>query len=367
VSQRPRLRFDTGSAGPESQRIEVCDPGRDLLASLEFQAGANRLLRAMLRVRVIEPGVPEPDGLPDVCGHHQLVDGGLQFIPHFPFESGVRYRATFDPRPLGGPEPGEVLALEFSPARRKDTERAQVEQVFPSGDSLPENLLRFYVRFSNSMQRGRAGAEIRLLGPDGQAVSDVLYRPPTELWDRRMRHLTVLLDPGRLKRWVGPNRTLGQPLAAGLDYTLEIGPGMMDASGSSLEESFRKVFRAVEAVREPMAIDQWTVDPPAADSRQPVALLFPRALDWALLWQSITVAAEGGEPIAGRIAIDRCERRWSFTPTAGWAAGPYTLRVAADLEDVCGNRTWAAFDGPLRTGTDPALGIAAHSIPFHVA
>jgi hypothetical protein len=369
MSQRARLRFgaDSECAEPESRRVEVCDLGPDVPARLRSQPGADRLLRAMLRVRVIEPGGPALDELPDMYGRHVLVDGGLQFIPHFPFESGVLYRATFDPRPLGGARPEEVLTLEFSPSRRKDTGRAQVEQVFPSGDSLPENLLRFYVRLSHSMQRGRASDEIMLLGPDGMPASDVLYRPPVELWDRSMRHLTILLDPGRLKRWVGPNRALGPPLKSGLDYTLVIGPGMIDSSGSSLGQSCHKVFRAAEAVREPIAIDQWTIDPPTADTRQPVALGFPRALDWALLWQSITVAPAGGEPIAGRIVIDRCERRWSFTPAAPWAAGSYTLRVAAGLEDVCGNNTLAAFDGPLQSGSTSAPGMAEHSIRFRVA
>jgi hypothetical protein len=369
VSQRPRLRFDSESAEPESQCVEVYELDADLLASLASRPRADRLLRTLLRVQVIEPEgpVPELGDVPDMCGHHHVLDGSLRFVPHFPFEPGVRYLASFDPRPLGCPALEHVVTLEFSPSGLGDIEPVRVEQIFPSGDSLPENLLRFYIRFSNPMQRGRAVDEIKLLGPDGRPAPDVLYRPPVELWDRSMRHLTILLDPGRLKRWVGPNRTLGPPLKSGLDYTLVIGPGMVDSSGSSLEQSFHKVFRAAEAVHEPVAIDQWTIQTPAAASREPVALEFPRALDWALLSHSITVASEDGELMAGRIAIDRCERRWLFTPTTDWPAGPYSLRIAATLEDVCGNNTLAAFDGPLQSGGSSAPGIAARSIPFQVA
>ena len=64
-------------------------------------------------------------------------------------------------------------------------------------------------QISSSMQRGRVRSEISLLGPDGKPALDVLYRAPVELWDRSMRQLTILLDPGRLKRGVGPNRELG--------------------------------------------------------------------------------------------------------------------------------------------------------------
>src|SRR5580658_3030889 len=100
------------------------------------------------------------------------------------------------------------------------------------------------------MQRGRALKEISLLDSDGRPVSDALYRPPVELWDRAMRHLTVLLDPGRLKRWVGPNVELGPPLKEGQQFTLEIGSGMIDQYGRPLRERFQKHFFVGDPVRE---------------------------------------------------------------------------------------------------------------------
>ena len=74
-----------------------------------------------------------------------------------------------------------------------------------------------------------------------------------------MRHLTILLDPGRLKRGVGPNRELGPPLKEGHEYTLAVGSGMVDLSGRPLRESFYKAFRVTEAVRERIAVEQWRI------------------------------------------------------------------------------------------------------------
>jgi hypothetical protein len=62
----------------------------------------------------------------------------------------------------------------------------------------------------------------------------VLYRAPVELWDRSMQHLTILVDPGRLKRGVGPNRELGPPLKVGDEYALVAGSGLVDLSGEPL-------------------------------------------------------------------------------------------------------------------------------------
>jgi hypothetical protein len=169
-----------------------------------------------------------------------MLKDGVQFFPHFPLEPGVRYYARFDPRLLAYPELSNVATLEFSLPGQVGTLPTHVQHVFPSSDLLPENLLRFYVCFSNSMQRGRAEEYISLLDPNGRPVPDVLYRPPVELWDRTMRHLTVLLDPGRLKRGVGPNRELGPPLKAGQEYTFVIGSGILDLSGRPLRDSFYK-------------------------------------------------------------------------------------------------------------------------------
>jgi hypothetical protein len=337
-----------------------------MITPLGNSAWTARRLPSLLRVRVVGAGGPGGKDVPDVCGRHQLLEDGVRFVPHFPFAPGVRFRATFDPRALGRPETSEVLTLEFSIPDEPSAACTHVKHVFPSGDSLPENLLRFYVCFSNPMQRGRAEQHIALLGPDGLPAPDTLYRPPVELWDRSMRHLTVLLDPGRLKRSVGPNRELGPPLKAGQQYTLVIGSGMLDHSGRPLRQSFSKSFRVAEAVRDAVEIEPWIIDAPAAKSHEPLVLNFPKPLDWALLWHTIAIESEDGQPIAGRVAIDQDEKRWSFAPTAPWGAGAYYARVASSLEDVCGNSLLGAFDRPFRSAGS-AREVSSRSIPFRLS
>jgi hypothetical protein len=363
VPNQPLLTVDTDPDQPGSCGVNVCNLDPDLMASVGRHLQAGGLLQSILRVNVVRTGAPIGDNLPDVFGRHHVLQDGVRFMPHFPFERGVSYRATFDPRSLGRAELSDELTLEFSLPKERSA-LPTVNHIFPSSGRLPENLLRFYICFSNSMQRGRVEAEISLLGPDGEPVPDVLYRAPVELWDRSMRHLTLLLDPGRLKRGVGPNRELGPPLKAGQVYSLAVGAGMTDLSGSRLLEPIYKRFRVTDAVREPVAVEQWKIVPPVISSRQPLVLMFPRPLDWALLSNTITIASNSERPIAGQIEIDQHERRWSFTPTSPWAAGSYHVRVAPSLEDVCGNSVTAAFDRPLRSGSDLADEVASRSIPF---
>jgi hypothetical protein len=354
ATNRPMLMIESDPCRPGSRCVSIQNLDPDLMAILRSCPQPARVLQAMLRVRVIGVGGPGNEDLPDIFGLHQVVETGVRFIPHFPFEPGVLFRAIFDAQQLDRPELSEVLTLEFSLPRDRSPTRTGVMRVFPSCDSLPENLLRFYVCFSSPMQRGRAEEHITLLGPDGRPAPDVLYRPPIELWDRSLRYLTILLDPGRIKRGVGPNRALGPPLKAGQEYTLAIGSGMVDSSGRPLRESFYKSFCVTEAVREPIAVEQWKILAPATKSHQPLEVMFPKPLDWALLGQSIAVVSENGQLMRGRISIDRGERRWSFTPQSRWTSGRYCIRVAPGLEDVCGNSLLGAFDRPLRSAADLA-------------
>jgi len=347
--------------------VSVCCLGPELAAFLVSRPRLNDLLKPIFRVTVAQSPSPEGDRLPDVSGRFVLFKDEVQFIPHFPFERDVKYHASFDLQPLGLLSTVDSLSLEFLiPPEQNARQLTEVTQVFPSDDLLPENLLRFYVCFSNSMQRGRAQEEIWLLDSDGQLVADALYRPPVELWDRTMRHLTVLLDPGRLKRWVGPNVELGPPLKVGQEYSLEIGAGMIDLRGRPLRERYRKHFLVGDAVREPISVEHWKMLPPVAGTRQALVLMFASPLDWALLFQTITIESAHGAVIRGRGAIDQCERQWSFTPTSPWKAGVYHIRVESSLEDVCGNTITGAFDRAFRNDHNVAAEINRSSLIFEL-
>lgn len=365
ISQ-PTLRVcDPSLHGPGS--VSACCLGPDVVAFLASSTEGGDLLKSTFRVTVAQEASSEGSTLPDVSGRYLLLEDEVQFIPHFPFERDVKYRATFDPRPLGAHLMAERSVLEFViPTEETPPALTDVTHIFPSCDLLPENLLRFYVCFSNPMRRGRALEEVSLLDSDGQPVADALYRPPVELWDRTMRHLTVLLDPGRLKRWVGPNVALGPPLKAGQEYWLEIGRGMIDLYGRPLHERFRKHFLVGDPIREHISAEHWTTVRPARGSREALELLFTSPPDWALLLQTITVGSSDGSVIDGQVVVDQCERRWSFTPRSPWTAGSYQIRVSSSLEDVCGNSVMAPFDRPLRSASNLPNEPANHSIAFRL-
>jgi hypothetical protein len=364
---QPTLRVNYGSSSLRlnSVSIRCLGPGlADLLARAKQPAD---LLRSIFRVTVVLDPPAKNDDLPSVSGRYAFGEDEIHFVPTFPFERDVRYRARFDPSGLEKYPTVEPATLDFAiPSEDRALEQTSVTEVFPSGGVLPENLLRFYVHFSNSMQRGRALEQISLLDSFGHPVADAVYRAPAELWDCTMRRLTVLLDPGRLKRWVGPNLALGPPLKAGQRYILEISRGMNDQYGRPLREPYRKHFFAGEPVREPIALKDWQIHCPATGSRQPLALTFLLPLDRALALDAIRIESEHGSAVQGHAEVDQCETRWNLKPASPWTPGIYHVRVNSRLEDVCGNTPTGAFERPLGEGPQSVTAPERSSLVFRL-
>ena len=117
-----------------------------------------------------------------------------------------------------------------------------VTQIYPSADVLPENTLKFYVHFSAPMSRGHSYDHIRLLDEANRPVELPFLELAEELWSPDMLRLTLLMDPGRIKREVKPIEDLGPALIAGHRYSLLIARTLRDAHGQPLRQAFVKHF-----------------------------------------------------------------------------------------------------------------------------
>ena len=296
-------------------------------------------------MRVPEPGdwpqvfaVYAGEGdVPQVLGSYRVVAGDLIFEPRYPLRKGLRYRAVFR---LVQPE---VAATFEIPAEHK-TPSTRVEHIYPSIDVLPDNQLKFYVTFSAPMQRGEAWRRIHLYDAAGKQVELPFLELQQELWDPDHRRLTVLFDPGRIKRGLLPLQEAGPAIENGRQYKLVIDREWMDAAGAPLTAGFSKSFRAAPADRTPPDPKDWRITAPAARGRSPLVLDFPKPLDYALLLHLIDVVDAAGRPVAGSVSVEQQERRWKFTPDAPWQAGSYKIRIDTSLEDLAGNRIGRPFD-----------------------
>ncbi len=309
-------------------------------------------------------GAPR-DEVPAMLGTYELVDSTLYFHPRLPFLDGRNYCAVWrgeQARALAG-----LLASAEAPRRTCFAppsvahEPPRVTAVFPATETVPANLLRLYLHFSQPMARELAYAGVRLLDDQGQSVALPFVIVPQELWDPAGQRLTVLFDPGRIKRGVGPNLELGPPLVEGRHYTLEVA-GRPDATGLIMAAPFRHVFTVGPADRQSPDPDRWQLQVPAAGSRAQLRVLLDAPLDQALAERCLSVQGPEGM-LHGKASLADDGLIWTFVPEAPWRTAAHTLTVAADLEDPSGNRPGRPFDVPMADTKRFAHGAAVSFFP----
>jgi hypothetical protein len=282
---------------------------------------------------------------PAMLGSYHLDKNVIHFAPRFPLEPGVTYRAVFRPSKL--PDHAaieEEVAETFTRPKMRPAAVTVVQQVYPSGRVLPENHLRFYIRFSAPMSRGEAYKHLQLLDASGKPVPFPFLELDEELWDPQCRRFTLLFHPGRVKKGLKPREEMGPVLEEGKSYTLVVDKGWPDANGNPLKESFRKSFRAGPAQEQLVDPKTWKIEAPTAGTAKPVAVRFPKPLDHALLERLLWVTDVDGKKIEGTGTTTDEETCWRFTPANTWKPGTY--RVVADtmLEDSTGNSIARQFE-----------------------
>jgi hypothetical protein len=298
--------------------------------------------------------------MPPMLGTYRALSDRLVFTPRFPVKlgNGLRYHVEFTG--AGLPQEWDFQGLRLLPAVA-----THVAQVFPSIDILPSNQLKFYIYFSAPMQRGGVWQHIRLLDDTGKKVDLAFLEIDQELWDSDNRRLTVLFDPGRIKRGVKPQMDTGSAIVEGRRYTLVIDKELRDANGVELGEAFRKEFRGGPALRSGIDLKDWKIAPPHAGSRSALQIDFPRPLDQALLEHVIHVRGSEGD-VAGSVSIDAHETRWRFTPSEPWRAGKLTLVIDMSLEDLAGNRIGRPFDVDMINNPAARITATTTSLPFEI-
>lgn len=323
------------SPRPASPRLLVRAPGPEHPTG-RVELRASGAAPDSLRVRV----AGAPADAPDVLGEARAADAALVFTPRFPLQRGLAYEVS-----AAGAEP---VALEFTlPAPRLAPEVTLVA-VYPDAPVLPANLLKLYLHFSGPMRRGEAYRRARLRDASGAVVEGAFLEVEPELWNPERTRLTLLIDPGRIKRGLVPHEELGPVLYPEREYVLEVDAAWRDDRGAPLRAGLRRAFRTGPADLGCPAPALWQLAPPRAGTREPLAVRFDEVLDRALVERLLAVEGPDGAPLDGHGAIDADQAGWRFVPARAWRAAPHALVAPAVLEDLVGNSIGRPFevDGP---------------------
>jgi hypothetical protein len=379
----PTLQWKTGGVDRTSAAVEVAGIDPSTVSALRSADVTFERWTSFLTVRVVREPPDETKTPPPLWGSYRAQANVLQFVPRFRLEPGIRYRAEFDPlklrevvRALSQSKKGEQadrqpvsstkLVAEFSIPQRPERRTSTVTAVHPSGEILPENLLRFYIHFSAPMSRGEAYHRIKLLDATGKPVADPFLELGEELWSNDGTRFTLLFDPGRIKRGLKPREEVGPVLEAGKSYCLVIDRDWPDATGNPLQTEFRKSFRAGSPDDSSPDPKTWSVRLPRANTRDPLEIDFPEPLDHALLDRLITVQNSDKAVLPGQSSVVRDETRWRFTPKSPWGTGDYRLVVGTDLEDVAGNSIARPFEVDVAGPISRRVAAETITLPFRI-
>ena len=298
---------------------------------------------------------------PGLLGRVSIVEGAIVFYPRYPLQAGMTYRVEFRPGRSGlGPQTAEfpIPAAEHGPP-------AEILEIYPTAPVLPENLLKFYIHFSSPMSRGNVYRYIRLFQGD-EEVELPFLEIEQELWDFDHRRLTLLIDPGRIKRGLVPHTEAGTALVSGRTYRLLLDRHWPDEAGEPLLAEFEKVFRVVESDRTPPDPEKWVLTRPQAGSSDPLRVDFGKPMDQALVMRLLQIKDSSKATVSGRASLAEEESVWSFRPDDPWRAGDYSLVFAKTLEDLAGNRIGRPFEVDVFDPVQEKVVEEMVSLPFRI-
>ena len=295
-------------------------------------------LDQLLAVRLVDQNA-------DILGSYQHVGDDIVFEPLIPFTRGLRYVLWLKNKRLSEITiPG--LATGDNPA---------LLAIYPSADSLPDNLLKIYLHFSRPMREGQSQKYVSLVKNNTDTLSGVFLDLQPELWNADRTVLTLWLDPGRIKRDLQPNKRLGAPLQSGGRYQIVVSSSWPDQQGAKLAKTTTKTFSTVPRDSLSPVPARWRINQPQVGSLQPLDVAFSEALDYSLLTETLHVMNEDGKTISGKWQPEDNEKRALFTPTEAWKTGQYRLRIESRLEDLAGNNLNRPFDRDITRKDRPVL------------
>lgn len=243
---------------------------------------------------------------------------------------------------------GKKVIGSFTASREKKPTIPRVLAIYPSADTVPENLLKIYVKFSEPMQEvGHPLDFIKVIDKKEGREKDIFLKMESELWNRDHDLLTLWLDPGRIKTDLIPNKELGLPILLGHTYEISISDQWKSAQGQPLANIYAKLITVNTRDTKKPSLRNWALHIPRADTREELTILFDEPMDAVLSIESFSIVNELQEQIHGSFRIHDGEKKVSFVPEKRWQKGTYLLHVDPILEDLAGNNIIRLFDEDL--------------------
>lgn len=221
--------------------------------------------------------------------------------------------------------------------------------VYPTTDSIPVNILRFYIRFSQPMQEVGILKHVQLKDSESVNITGVFFDNDYELWNKDRTEVTLIVDPGRVKTGLLAHNKMGWAFDEWKTYTLTIDSLLIDFNDRHLSKTYRKKIVAIPANSVAPDINNWQISIPTKNTQDTLMLDFTTPIDHISASTFIRVKDAEGHIVKGDVSLGEKERTWLFKPSLKWKQGNYTIEINSDLEDIVANSLRGVFDHPAGT------------------
>ncbi|WP_435622528.1 Ig-like domain-containing protein [Flagellimonas sp.] len=277
-----------------------------------------------------------------ILGTYSHNNGIYTFTPVVAFTSGQTYDIRKNGKPIAS----------FTIDKSSSEKAPELLAIYPSFDTVPQNLLKMYFVFSEPMQHSKSALDfIRVFDNTTQKETDVFLEMQTELWNKEHTRLTLWLDPGRIKTDLIPNREKGLPLLQNHNYTISIDSLWTSAQGNSLSKKYHRTISVVGKDLQRPNPKLWDIIVPEINTRNPLEIHFNEPMDAILVLETIQIRNSKDQTLEGTISLSENESKLVFKPIEKWTLGTYSIHVNPVLEDLAGNNLERLFDTDLQNAT----------------
>lgn len=273
-----------------------------------------------------------------ILGSFSKENGYISFTPVLPFSTGQEF---------GIAHKGKQIAR-FKVESKERTKVPELLAIYPRQDTVPVNLLKMYLEFSEPMQHvGNPLDFITVFDKTEQTEVHPFLDLEAELWNADHTRLTLWFDPGRIKTDLIPNKEKGLPLKQKHTYDIIIDKNWKSAYGVPFEESYSKTIHVIGKDLESPNPENWTIVAPQKETKDALTIYFNEALDPILALESIKLF-DGDKPLSGNLNLVKKDNAILFEPSHLWEAGDYRILIHPILEDLAGNNLKNLFDSDIR-------------------
>ena len=215
-----------------------------------------------------------------ILGEFESNNEYVTFIPVIPFSIGQSYDLRCK---------NEIVSNLVIPIISKSI-APKLLQIYPTTDSVPENLLKMYLKFSKPMQEVTSSLDfITVIDETNGNEVDIFLELENELWNKEHTTLTLWLDPGRIKTDLIPNKEKGLPIVNGMDYTINFSKKWKDAEGLHLEQDIVKKLVVSERNSAMPNPSEWKLELPISEFKSPLKVYFKEYMDAILCTEAIKI------------------------------------------------------------------------------